>query len=420
MRRGVTLSMAIGALGAFATAASAAPPAALVTSTITLAATGTAVGSMLTAGTSSTAIQLAGKELASMSAASKATALMAGAVGTLTVGGALLFGGVLGDLSGPGGNGPEQGTEIALVSSEIAATDADEGTILLALGEAEEALTPATEEKEALEGSEDQPVVASEEEDATEKEAAPSQFGEAVKSEEMTAEDGSSGESAGPPLVASFRQLSAKDQKIYEALELEMPMELPDNTLVDVMEYIGERAGISVRLDTSALTDAGIDAEARIAFVGAYALGDSLPMLLENVNDTQLDYYIDRGVLHITTAEKMQGDRAMIRLRFYDLYNDEEGEQPGIKNLAVAVQNYIRELQNNGEATIISVTSLGDSLAIRASLGSHRDIEEFIAGAMKLAEARRVANRPLPVVPEPPKLPVDVPMKAAGGGGGYF
>jgi hypothetical protein len=116
------------------------------------------------------------------------------------------------------------------------------------------------------------------------------------------------------------------------------------------------------------------------------------------VNGTELAYYVDRGVLHITTKEAKTNTT---RLRFYDLSDS------GIENLTTAVQNYVNQLSNPPE----SITSLGDSLAVRASLTTHDEIEEFIAGAIRLADARRSAGKEQPVVPEP------MPVNPQGGGG---
>ena len=137
VRRGITLSMAVAAFSAATSVASAAPPTALVISTISLAATGSVVSTSLTAATASTAIQLAGKELAAMSAASKATALIVGAAGTLTVGGAVLFGAVLSGLSGSGA-GPGTSEPIAIVGMGMGLDVVEDEPQLIALAPADD------------------------------------------------------------------------------------------------------------------------------------------------------------------------------------------------------------------------------------------------------------------------------------------
>jgi RNA polymerase sigma factor (sigma-70 family) len=415
VRRGVTLSVAVAAIGWGATAASAAPPATLVSSTLTLAATGTTVGTLAAAG--STAAGLAGKELAAMSAASKLTALVVGTAGTLTVGGALLFGAMVDGIVGPGAPGSG---ESAFIATEVAG-DGDEP---VQLAQAEEASaqedTPVPEEKEAEAPSElkEDPAPAEKDLDASAKveekdESAPvdpvplaEDEAKDDPKEEMPAEDspGEAEEDAPRahrtgPLVSAYRQLSEKDLFIYTALDEEVTFEFPDNTLREIADFLTQRTQVPVRFDEQAFVDAGLDPDARVSFVGTHRLADSLAMICDKVNGTELAYYVDRGVLHITTKEAKTNTT---RLRFYDLSDS------GIENLTTAVQNYVNQLSNPPE----SITSLGDSLAVRASLTTHDEIEEFIAGAIRLADARRSAGKEQPVVPEP------MPANPQGGGGG--
>jgi RNA polymerase sigma factor (sigma-70 family) len=416
VRRGVTLSVAVAAIGWGASAASAAPPAALVSSTLTLAATGTTVGTLTAAG--STAAGLAGKELAAMSAASKLTALVVGTAGTLTVSGALLFGAMVDGIVGPGSG------ESAVIATEVAG-DGDEPVLLAQADEAsDQEDTSVPEEKEAeapSELKEDLPALAEKDLDATTKveekdepatvDPVPLAEDDAKDEpkEEMPAEDspGEAEEDAprAPrtgPLVAAYRQLSEKDLLIYTALDEEVTFEFPDNTLREIADFLTQRTQVPVRFDEQALTDAGLDPDARVTFVGTHRLADSLAMICDKVNGTELAYYVDRGVLHITTKEAKTNTT---RLRFYDLSDS------GIENLTTAVQNYVNQLGNPPE----SITSLGDSLAVRASLTTHDEIEEFIAGAIRLADARRSAGKDQPVVPEP--VPAN-PQGAGGLGGG--
>ncbi len=450
VRRGITLSVALAAVGWGASVASAAPPAALVTSTISLAASGAAVGTSLTAG-GSVALQLAGKELAAMSAASKVTALFVGAAGTLTVGGAVLLGAMTGGEPGAG-QSPGSGTLSAVIGTETGLGGFEEPQPLLlaqvdedqipgevesaeanddpaqageekedAPGEADDEAkapesdekeddapvmedekaeadddekAPATEEKEDAPEPADEPKAAESEERDDDAAATPAEM---EQPEDDDAADGNGNTGHRGPAVAAFRQLSAKDLKVYEALDKEITLEFPDQTLKEVVDFVVETTGVRVRVDEQALTDAGLDLETRVQFVGTHSLDDALSMLLENINGTKLDTYVERGVLHFTTAGKM-GD--LTRLRFYDLNGEgEDGNRIG--NFAQAVEQFVTTI--DGGEKRAHVISLGDGLAIQAPLSFHKQIEEFIAGALQLADARRAAGRPLPEVP--PRAP---------------
>ncbi len=401
MRRGITLLVALAAVGFGASAAAAAPSATLVTSTITLAASGTAVGTSLTAG-GSVALQLAVKELAAMSTASKVTALFIGTAGTLTLGGAVLFGALAGGVPGSG-ESSGSGTPSAVIATQtglgefeepqtflLAQIEEDKGPEAQAPPEVEADKAPEVEEKADEPDDVNIPDYFEKDDDTV----APSE--EMEKPAEDEAAGGHENSEHHGPAVAAFRQLSAKDLKVYQALDQEITLEFPDNTLGEIMGFVGENAGVSVRIDQQALTDAGIDVETRVQFTGTHSLEDALSMLLENVNGTALDSYVERGVVHITTVEKTSD---LVRLRFYDLDNG-VNDDGGIENFAQAVEQFVICIAEGGAHA--EVISLGDSLAIQAPLSYHKQIEEFIAGALQLAEARRAAGKPLPVVPRRP------------------
>lgn len=98
---------------------------------------------------------------------------------------------------------------------------------------------------------------------------------------------------------------SANEQKISRALDQQTSLEFPDNTLKEVVDFITQLHNIPIRLDEQALTDAGLDADARVNLViSGITLRSALKLLLENVNGTELTYVIEDEVMKITTAEK--------------------------------------------------------------------------------------------------------------------
>ena len=498
VRRGITLSLAVAAFNAATSVASAAPPAALVTSTISLAATGTVVSTSLTAATASTAIQLAGKELAAMSAGSQATALFVGAAGTLTVGGAVLFGAGFGGFGETrSGAGPVSGDPFAVTGTDtgLGGFEEEPRTWLLAMAdeapdegdkpeeaseepdddqpdapaEKDDDAPASNEESESSEEmeqpSEDQPDEAPDEGDKPEEapeepdhdqpdddqpdddqpetpaekdDDAPASNEESESSEEMEhasedQPDEEGDENAEHPspivasfrhlsaavfprrvngehlsvIVASFRHLSAADRKVYEALDQNTSLEFPDNTLQEIVDFLQQKHQLRIRLDEQALTDAGLDTESRVNLViNEVPLSTSLTLLLENVNGTKLGYYVDRGILFITTSDRMEGED---KLRFYDLSGD-------IENLAQAVEAYaMKSLE--GDQGYLQITSLGDCLAIETTYAKHQKIEEFITGALQLTAAREVVGKEPPVVPPLPlKAPVPRRMTRPAGG----
>lgn len=439
VRRGVTLSIAVAALGAASSTASAAPSAALVSSTITLASTKGAASLALATGTKSLVIQLAGKELTAMSAASKLTALCAGIAGAVTVGGVALLGAASGGTSGI----VATDGDVSIPPSGVIGTDlglsgeADCPPALLALVTDAQATSETNPASDAAASGEVKPVEKGSAAPATTGTSGDSSDG-ATTSPDFTEADTFSADSIDDveylrrstlellnrepknheiaafqastdphkrdrlqarldhelrvrnegPSEAKFRPLSERERAIYEELALETSLQFPDNTLREVIDYISQSHDIAIQLDHKALSEAGIDPETRINMtVSGIKLRSALALMLENVEGTQLDYTVDHEILHITTADK-------VVLRYYDLVGEDEDGR--IENFAQAVEEYATKGMVSSE---VSVTSFGDSLAIRATLTRHRDIEEFIAGAIQLADRRRANSRPLPSVP---------------------
>ena len=144
-------------------------------------------------------------------------------------------------------------------------------------------------------------------------------------------------------------------------------LDFPEASLGDIVSYLQDSAKVPIRLDEKALEESGLppDTMCKLMMHGC-RLDDALQTLCENFPGTRLGYYVDRGVLQITAFERMESTS---RLRFYDL----SGE---IKNLASAVSQYAERMGSPPDV----ISHLGDSLAIRASLSTHAEIEEFIAG----------------------------------------
>lgn len=221
-------------------------------------------------------------------------------------------------------------------------------------------------------------------------------------------------------IVAGIRNLDAADRKVYEALDQTTTLEFPDNTIGEVIPFLADLHGIKIRVDKKALEDEGISIESRIEFViGDVSLRTALPLLLSKVGDAELDYYIDDGILFVTTNEKAAGVK---KLRFYDLACD-------IENFAEVVENYAKSFEDDEPGTL-SLTSFGDCLAIETSFAMHKKIEEMIVGVMKVADARKAAGKEL-VIPKPkpvtarpvltqPAPPTGEPKQPAGAGGGFI
>ena len=221
------------------------------------------------------------------------------------------------------------------------------------------------------------------------------------------------------PILSSIRNLTAADRKVYEALDQTAALEFPDNLIGEVTDYISSLKDIRIRVDWKTLIDEGItpDASRVNLVINDVPLSTSLSLLLESVDGVQLDYYVDGGILMITTAEKAREKKS---LRFYDLSCE-------LVNLPEVIEAYARGFEADEPGTL-ALTSFGDCLAIETSFEMHKKIEEMIVGVMQVAEARKAAGKEL-VIPKPkpvqtrpapaqPTPAAAVPQQPAGAVGG--
>lgn len=222
------------------------------------------------------------------------------------------------------------------------------------------------------------------------------------------------------PIVAAIRNLNAADRKVYEALDKTTRLEFPDNPIHEVIDFVAVLHDINIRFDRRSLEDEGVNLDSRINFALADAsLRTALPLILESAEGAKLDYYVDGGILFITTEEAVANKK---RLRFYDLSSE-------LENLPEVIEEYAIEFQMN-EGGALELTSFGDCLAIETSFANHRKIEEMIVGVMQVAEARKAAmkefvipkpkstlTRPAPPQPAPAAAAPQQPAGAVGGSG---
>ncbi|MFO1006268.1 MAG: sigma-70 family RNA polymerase sigma factor [Planctomycetaceae bacterium] len=192
------------------------------------------------------------------------------------------------------------------------------------------------------------------------------------------------------PIVAAIRNLNAADRKVYEALDQETTLAFQDTPLKEVFAYLQDKHQLKIWTDLDARQDEGVDLENQInAEFSDLPLDVALSFMLQKVGDISLDYYVDRGMLVITTAEKTRKNHC---LRFYDL----SGE---LENLPIVMQAYAERFQVD-EPWNFALTSFGDCLAIETSFANHQKIEEMIVGVMRVAVARKAAGKEF-IIPDP-------------------
>jgi RNA polymerase sigma factor (sigma-70 family) len=162
-----------------------------------------------------------------------------------------------------------------------------------------------------------------------------------------------------------FRDLNCSEAKIRRALDQQVSLEFPDNTLKEVCEYITQLNDIEVQLSGNELTAAGIDVDSKVSLVvSGITLRSALKLMLEGL---KLDYCIDNDRLIITTPAEVKNRK---RLEYYHLSSLSSDSQS-------TAEKFIAPLAD-------SVSNLQGDLLVDASLDVHRQLEEFLDKAYKL------------------------------------
>jgi hypothetical protein len=98
---------------------------------------------------------------------------------------------------------------------------------------------------------------------------------------------------------------SPNEERIYEALDKTVDFQFSGQTLQEVMAYLSSENNITIRLDTTALQEAGVGPEQEISLViSGITLRAALKLMLEDVGGTELAYIIEDEVMKITTRDK--------------------------------------------------------------------------------------------------------------------
>ncbi len=225
---------------------------------------------------------------------------------------------------------------------------------------------------------------------------------------------------------------SENDLRLRRLLEEKrVTVELPDNTLVEFVQLIQELSGAKFRMDEMALTDAGLDREARLQGEAIdLPLRVVLSMLLGNVHDTELTVIVADDECLVTTAEAadLRYETVLYRLESWGVTGE------NVDQFAEMIHEQTTgpwDSHEPGTGTMALVGPL-NVLAVRQSNRIHREILTILrdlrpepgvrpatpppsppaAALMAVVAVSKPAmpapsDRPVPV-PEPPSLPVQV------------
>ena len=197
------------------------------------------------------------------------------------------------------------------------------------------------------------------------------------------------------------------DDLAAEFLTRPYVLELTDTPLRDVVQLIAKQTGVPVLIDKSALNDSGITLDERITFsigttpptkpdeikrnengelqlpkgVRARPLCDVLSIMLDSYH---LGWYVEEGILHITTVEALDSIQLS---RSYDVRSLLDR---GIE--AVSLTSAIQEMTNvpweesDGSGGVLSLVE--NVLTVRHSYPAQREVRALIEGIANPREQR--------------------------------
>ncbi len=187
------------------------------------------------------------------------------------------------------------------------------------------------------------------------------------------------GITAGTPPKHRFREIDQNESKALNALQGQVSLEFPDNSLKEICEFIAQLHNVPVTLDTEDLKAAGADPDVHVSITAkGLSQAQALTAMLEKVKETPLDYYIDGGAIHISTVAAMKERERLVYYRLASL--SPEGQ--------AAAEKYITPLA-------ISVAPLEGDLLVDASVFTHKKFEEYLQGAWRLESQRPARAIPL-------------------------
>ncbi len=183
--------------------------------------------------------------------------------------------------------------------------------------------------------------------------------------------------------IQTFQSQKPNDQLIRQALDQNTEFQVAGNTFQEVMSFIGERYKFTVRLDTSALTEAGVGLDTEINLeLNNVSLRSALEILFEDVQGTQLDYFVEDEVLKVTTKERAD---AKVQTLVYGI-SSLGMEAPQVQEVLESSVEPESWESNGGQGTIVSIDK---GLVVTTSRRLHDRTAELLQMLQEHADAKR-------------------------------
>jgi hypothetical protein len=176
---------------------------------------------------------------------------------------------------------------------------------------------------------------------------------------------------AGP--VRQFRPDNSNEERIREALENVVDMQFTGQTLQEVMNFLSTTHHITIRLDSTVLTEAGVGPDQEIhLIIKGISLRSALQEMFKNVGGVPLDYVIEDEVMKVTTKEKAD---QTLQTVIYDVSGLDDAERQQVTTILEKTVEPRSWETSGGQGTIVP---LGHKVIITTSRRLHDKTAEIL------------------------------------------
>jgi hypothetical protein len=184
--------------------------------------------------------------------------------------------------------------------------------------------------------------------------------------------------------IQEFRPPNPAEDRIRQTLEQPVDFQFTGQTLQEVLNFIASHNNITVRLDTTALTNAGVGPDNEINLViSGISLRSAMKLMLEDVNGTALDYVIEDDVMKVTTKEKAD---QMMQTVVYDISALGSIDPT---QLEMIVERTVEPASWEGAGGKGAIVPVDGSLVITTSRRLHDKVSEILKMLQQHAKARK-------------------------------
>lgn len=163
---------------------------------------------------------------------------------------------------------------------------------------------------------------------------------------------------------------------VPKPLAAEVTVKFQETSLKDVIKWLQEEQKVGVMLDTKALSDARVLLSEPVT---DSLQGQPLYLLLDRLGSIGLAWYMQKGMLHLTTTAAAREHRVTLPYNLGDLLDADY--QPG--DLIQAIQAGTAGPWKTSDADGGGVVVLGDVAFVRQTEAQHREVAGLLAALRK-------------------------------------